>query len=206
MGSRRKVRRTEKDDAEEQRRLHEAAAKCVGAWKGGGRARITRPCGKSYVNGCAKSMGGEAPPLVREGLSHSIDGLVDELAKLLASPRRRFSALPEADVPCTAGLYVIYSEDPLETIYVGKASLKNKPRNRVDGLCFRIMKNHLAYQGDDNFVQYIVGWRGFVSRVEARGYIRASCSVHWIEVEDPRRLFRLEHLAIAALNPRLNRG
>lgn len=81
-----------------------------------------------------------------------IEGLTTDLTKLLVSKRRKFSTLKDSDVPCRAGLYIIYTEEPLEAIYVGKASVKNKALGTADGLCFRVMKNHLAYQGDDNFV------------------------------------------------------
>ena len=106
------------------------------------------------------------------------------------------------------GLYVIYREDPPEVIYVGLAKRRKKPSSwgQPDGLRFRIMKNHLAYQGDDNFVRYIMEEFGYVSRGDARAHIRGECSVHWLEVDDPQRLFVLEHLAIAALRPRYNRG
>jgi hypothetical protein len=68
------------------------------------------------------------------------------------------------------------------------------------------MKNHLAYKGDDNFVRYLMTETGLTSRSEARARIRASCSVQWIEVDDLKRLWALEHLAIAAMRPALNRG
>ncbi|MBZ5671926.1 MAG: hypothetical protein LAO04_19640 [Acidobacteriia bacterium] len=131
-----------------------------------------------------------------------------DLANLLDSSRRRFSSLAETDVSESAGLYVIYWEEPLETFYVGKANRRKSPSawGQPDGLRFRIMKNHLAYKGNDNFVRYIKEEFRLASQPAARDYIRTHCSVHWLEVDDPERLFVLEHLAIAATRPRFNRG
>jgi hypothetical protein len=47
---------------------------------------------------------------------------------------------------------------------------------------------------------------GLTSKLEARSFIRTHCSIHWLEIDDPRRLFFLEHLAIAATQPRLTKG
>jgi hypothetical protein len=123
---------------------------------------------------------------------------LSEIAALLDSPRLRFSALTEKDVPENSGLYVIYKEEPLEALYVGKAGER--------GLRFRVMKNHLAYQGDDNFIKYVRAELGLPSRSDARDYVRKNCSVHWIEIADQGRLIMIEHLAIAVVQPRLNRG
>jgi len=111
-------------------------------------------------------------------------------------------------VPETAGLYVIYQEEPFEIFYTGKAKTRDGPsRGGVrDGLRFRIMGNHLAYRGDDNFVKYLGDAFGLGSRAEIRAFVQRRCSVHWIEIPDLRKLFVLEHLAIAALAPRFNRG
>jgi hypothetical protein len=131
-----------------------------------------------------------------------------QLSGLLNSPRHLFSTLKERDVPQTAGLYVIYSEQPVATLYVGKARTRTEASawGQPDGLCFRIMKNHLGYQGDDNFFCYLADELQLSSKGEVRDHIRKHCSVSWIEIGDIRQLFFLEHLAIAAMWPRLNRG
>ena len=148
-------------------------------------------------------------------MNRRVDDLIKELypyladvAALLGRPRQSFSLLKETEVPETAGLYVIYREDPFEVLYVGKARRRSKPSasNQPDGLRFRIMRNHLAYQGNDNFVRYLMEDIGLTSRSEARAYIRNECSVQWLEIEDSQRLFILEHQAIAATSPRYNRG
>ena len=77
---------------------------------------------------------------------------------------------------------------------------------KARNLRFRIVKNHLAYQGDDNFVRYLMREIALTSRSEARAHIRKLCSIHWVEVDDPQRLFILEHLAIAATRARFNKG
>jgi hypothetical protein len=77
--------------------------------------------------------------LQRDDLLRDLDVYLADLIALFNSPRHPFSSLAEKDVPDAAGLYVIYRDDPTETMYVGKAR----------SLRFRIMKNHLAYQGDD---------------------------------------------------------
>jgi len=134
--------------------------------------------------------------LHRDDLLRVLDGDLGELVTLFNLPRHPFSSLAERDVPDTPGLYVIYRDEPTVTLYVGKA------RN----LRFRIMKNHLAYQGDDNFVRYLMQEIAITSRSQARSYIKKLCSVHWVEVDDAQRLIHLEHLAIAAIRARFNKG
>jgi len=143
-----------------------------------------------------------------DALAQRIRPLLDQIAQLLSAPRRPFKSLRERDVPESGGLYAIYTEAPLEIIYLGKANRRLKPSawGQPDGLRFRIMKNHLAYQGNDNFIRYLMENQGFTTRSEARTYVRANCSVQWIEVDDPGHLTLLEHLAIAATQPRFNRG
>src|ERR1039458_9273680 len=58
---------------------------------------------------------------LRGELEGKMTPLLDELARLLSSPRRRFSSLAKNDVPETTGLYVIYQEEPREVFYAGKA-------------------------------------------------------------------------------------
>jgi len=128
------------------------------------------------------------------------------LAGLAVSARYRFTTLKKSEVPETAGLYVLYKEEPLEVFYVGKATVRGKPSKNCDGLRFRIMENHLGRRGDDNFVKYIREQFECSTREEACRYIHNECSVSWMEVNDPHKLFVLEHLAIAAMRPRFNRG
>ena len=143
-----------------------------------------------------------------DALLQRLRPLLDQIAQLLSAPRRPFKSLRERDVPESGGLYAIYTEAPLEIIYLGKANRRLKPsaRGQPDGLCFRIMKNHLAYQGNDNFIHYLMEYLGFTARSEARAYVRANCSVQWLELDDPGHLTLLEHLAIATTQPRFNRG
>jgi hypothetical protein len=144
----------------------------------------------------------------RDELVRSLEVHLKEPSSLLESPRRRFSSLTDRDVPESAGLYVIYREEPFEVFYAGKAGRRKKESawGQPDGLRFRIMKNHLGYQGNDNFVRYVMEEFALASCANTRDFIRHHCSVHWLEVDDPRRLLLLEHLAIAALRPRFNRG
>jgi hypothetical protein len=145
---------------------------------------------------------------VRESLAHKIAPLLDDLARTIASSRRHFSSLSKTDVPETAGLYVIYQEEPFEVFYAGIAKTRKAPSSWgvSDGLRFRIMENHLAYRGDDNFVKYVGQAFGLTSRPDIRAFIQRRCSVQWMEVPDLRKLCLMEHLAIAALDPRFNRG
>jgi hypothetical protein len=121
---------------------------------------------------------------LREELGRKLGPGLDELAALVASPRHRFSTLRKDQVPQTAGLYIIYCEGPFEMFYVGRADVRGKAAGPsiCDGLRFRIMENHLAYRGDDNFVKYIRKEFGLGSRAEAREHIKSKCSVHWMEV------------------------
>lgn len=143
-----------------------------------------------------------------EELRRSVEASLEEIAELIASPRHLFSVLRKDAVPETAGLCVIYCEEPFEVFYVGIARThKNRPTWKVsDGLRFRIMENHLAHRGNDNFVKYVGEAFGLASRSEVRAFVQRRCSVQWIEIADSRKLAKLEHLAIAALEPRFNRG
>src|SRR5260370_39102520 len=136
----------------------------------------------------------------RDEIVRGLESYLVELGSFVESPRRRFSTLAERDVPESAGLYVIYHEEPFEVFYVGKATRRTKPSacGQPDGLRFRIMQNHLARQGSDNFVRYVMEEFGLASRADARTFIQDQCSVHWLELDDPRRVFGMEHLAIAA--------
>ena len=159
----------------------------------------------------AGGSGSGIPPnasAMRDELLRKLGPAVDELAAFLALPRRKFSSLSKDEVPETAGLYVIYQEESLEVFYAGKAKTREAPSlwGVSDGLRFRIMENHLAYRGDDNFVKYVREAFGLQSRADVRAFIKIRCSVQWLEVPDLRNLFVLEHLAIAVLPPRLNRG
>ena len=60
----------------------------------------------------------------RNQLMQQISPFLDELAGLAVSARYRFTTLKKSEVPETAGLYVLYKEEPLEVFYVGKASLQ----------------------------------------------------------------------------------
>ncbi len=144
----------------------------------------------------------------RDELVQNLGPYLDDLAALLDSSRSRFSSLQESAVPESPGLYVIYCEQPYEVFYVGKASKRQKPSvpGRADGLRFRIMRNHLAYEGNDNLVRYLMEEFRLTSRSGVRNFVQSQCSVHWLEVNDPQRLLLLEHLAIAALHPRFNKG
>jgi|SRR5450759_1639209 len=81
---------------------------------------------------------------VREDLVRKLGPAIDDLTVLLALPRRRFSTLAKGEVPETAGLYVIYQEEPFEVFYVGKAKTREGPsRSGVsDGLPRRSAQSH----------------------------------------------------------------
>jgi hypothetical protein len=147
-----------------------------------------------------------AIPMPEEQLRLSVEPLLCELLTLANSPRHRFKDLSKHQTPNLAGLYILYQEEPLDILYVGKALLKGKSSTACDGLRFRIMENHLGKRGDDNFVRYIQQHFKLSSRPEACEHIARECSVSWIEVSDARKLFLLEHFAIAAFQPKLNRG
>ena len=142
-----------------------------------------------------------------EELRRSVVASLDEIAALVASPRHRFATLRKDEVPETAGLYVIYCDEPFEVLFVGIARTHKKrpPWDVSDGLRFRIMENHLAHRGNDTFVNYVANAFGLVSRPDVRDFVQQYCSAQWMEVPDLRKLARLEHLAIAALEPRFNR-
>lgn len=142
----------------------------------------------------------------REQILNRLNPLLEQVVILADCPRRQLVRLRDEDVPNASGLYVIFHDRPSTILYVGKASTKGKSPSKSDGLRFRIMKNHLGKLGDDNFVRYIHKHFALASLQEAKSFIREQCSVTWLVVDDLQKLFLLEHFAIAALHPVLNRG
>jgi len=125
----------------------------------------------------------------------SYSRLVDEYLKnldvLQKSSKYNFS-IDGKQIPKTPGLYLIYSRSRL--IYVGETSnlkrrLLGDHKHNTEGSAFRIaIKKYKKMQAEKAI----------------SGYILKNCSFQFIEVEDKLRRKRLEHFAIAVLNPLLN--
>jgi hypothetical protein len=131
----------------------------------------------------------------------------ERLNKLISQPRHRLGILHENEVPENNGVYLIYEDKSMVPIYIGATSkaIERKPSGQPSGLRFRIMRNHMRIHGADNVRKYLASELRRDEK-QAIQYLKDHCSCQWLEDNDLREVFLLEHFAIAVFNPRLNRG
>lgn len=124
--------------------------------------------------------------------------LVGMLVRLLIGPTYRFSKEDEERVPESLGVYAIYDKDG-EVIYVGRTKNRN--------LRERLFKKHLRGTiRTSAFRRNLSEELGLRSEEEITRYVAENCSFKFLVVNDGRTRMLFEHLAIAALGPRLNKG
>ena len=96
-------------------------------------------------------------------------------------------------IPTTSGLYLIHSHDKL--LYVREA----------DNLQRRLLGDHrFSNIQRSDFRKSLKRYEKLNSEGEISKYIVKNCSFQFIEIEDKLRRKRLEHFAIAVLDPILN--
>jgi hypothetical protein len=136
----------------------------------------------------------------------SIEALRYMLDKLLSKPKKNLGVLTDEDVPETLGVYLIYEDKSDSPIYVGRAKkIEPKSSGKPSGLRFRIMRNHLGKEGNDNFLKYLAEELG-TDKKQAVTYLKKYCSCAWLELDNERETLLLEDFAIAVFNPRFNRS
>ncbi len=121
-----------------------------------------------------------------------IEDHLHELENLEKSSKNSFS--PDRTlIPTTSGLYLIHSHDKL--LYVGETAnlqrrlLGDHRSGNIKGSAFRkSLQRHEKLNSEEEISKYIMG----------------NCSFQFIEIEDKLRRKRLEHFAIAVLEPILN--
>ena len=96
-------------------------------------------------------------------------------------------------IPTTSGLYLIHSHDKL--LYVREA----------DNLQRRLLGDHrFSNIKRSDFRKSLKRHEKLNSEEEISKYIMKNCSFKFVEIEDKLRRKRLEHFAIAVLDPILN--
>lgn len=96
-------------------------------------------------------------------------------------------------IPKASGLYLIYSQDQL--LYVGE----------TDNLQRRLLGDHKSSNIKGSaFRKALKKYKKLADEKSISEYIMKNCSFQFIEFEDKKRRKRLEHFAIAVLNPILN--
>lgn len=147
------------------------------------------------------------PGLDIESLA-GLELLRSKLLEFLGQPLRPIGGLKPETIPETTGIYAFYeirARDPHPQImYVGTVT-KTVPRRRLStGLRFRICENHCGSRGEDNFRSDLRELRRLDSLQSAQEYLKNNCACRWMEEGDLGLLRRLEHFAIALLNPPFN--
>ncbi len=111
---------------------------------------------------------------------------------LLGAPR---ATIGSADPPRKNGVYAFSIGD--EVVYVGEAAGSS-------GLRDRILSKHVS--GDEGHVLQNEFSVRFPDRRERRTFIKGHVIVQWVEIPDSLMVSLVEKLAIAVLNPRLNKA
>jgi len=121
--------------------------------------------------------------------------LREHLALLQKEPILNFRNLRREDLPASPGIYVIYQIDsPDPPLYVG----------RSENLARRIWDNHIKGNVEASIFRKKIGQIQKTSDEKAiTEYILSHCEFHFLKVSEPLPS-RLEHFAIAVLQPRLN--
>ena len=132
-----------------------------------------------------------AVDLFERAISHYLE----MLKKLLAQPRYRFADASSRDTPKEQGVYVIYDKRIGAITYAGRTSdlrrrlLGDHKRGNVRGSQFRkALGRNFALNSEDEITSYIL----------------RNCSFQFIVLDEFEEIIRLEHFAIAVLDPILN--
>jgi len=119
---------------------------------------------------------------------------IEKLEELLAGEEFDFNVDPDR-IPKKRGVYIIFDKKNGKPIYVGKTYRRD--------LCQRILNDHK--KTGSQFRTALSRVYNLQSKEEISKYIIKNCSFRFkIIDEDPEERVRLEHFAIAILNPILN--
>lgn len=118
----------------------------------------------------------------------------EKLSALLSSNTYLFSIEPKK-VTQNAGVYIIHDKTRGEVLYVGES----------ENLKRRLFTNHRSgNRRGSAFRRALSKWRNMDNETEIKRYIVQNCSFQILQISDKLERKRLEHFAIAALNPILN--
>ncbi len=117
--------------------------------------------------------------------------------RLLAAPVLRFDPNLRAHLPVAHGIYRIFEveADPALTLRAGRT------KSAAEGLRQRIYQNH--YQGDQagNIRAQLVRAGRCPSSYAAKEFLRESCAVQFLVIEDEEERKWAEHFMLAVLRP-----
>ena len=128
-------------------------------------------------------------------LSSAIEGLTRELLSILESAKYDFSKDNRARVPSEPGVYTIYEKTRGYLLYIGESKHLRR----------RIFGEHLT--GDkiaSAFRRNLSDWEKLGSEEDVSAYISDKCEFQFKQCDEAAAK-RLEHFAIAILQPLLNR-
>ena len=134
--------------------------------------------------------------------------LRSRLLRFMEQPLHKISDLKMEMIPESTGIYAIYENSKgnvqPQIMYVGIVTeTKSRPRLST-GLRFRIWEKHCGTRGEDAFRSGLKELRRLESFEDTQQYLRGNCSCRWMKEADVELLRRLEHFAIALLNPPFN--
>ncbi len=128
-------------------------------------------------------------------LNSTIKNLKGELLVLLSSPKYDFSQRSRITVPLQPGVYAIYHKTESHLLYIGESKHLRQ----------RIFREHLT--GDkiaSAFRRNLSDWEKLDSEEDISAYVSDKCEFQFKQC-DKAAAKRLEHFAIAILQPLLNR-
>ena len=132
-----------------------------------------------------------------ESIARNMRELEAQFARLLTAPIIKFDRGCRRSLPETQGVYRIYHPDaPAVTIRAGRT------KEAAGGLRQRVYQNHLMGDQPVNLRAQLVGDRVCVNLEAAKGYIRESLVVQFLEVQGSKERTWLEHYMLGALQPR----
>jgi len=119
----------------------------------------------------------------------------DDLDRLLHGPTYEFSRDDRKKVRQAPGVYLIHDNTLRQILYVGES----------DNLQRRLFRNHRSgNRRGSAFRRALSRWKRLEDERKIKEYIVQNCSFQTLLVKDKLRRKRLEHFAIAVLNPVLN--
>lgn len=128
-------------------------------------------------------------------INTSVTLLSESLNILVNSDKYEFSDLQSITIPTKPGLYAIYDSSGEHLLYIGESRSLRR----------RLLSDHL--KGDkigSSFRRNISQWLDVSEEVEISDYISHNCQFQFFQC-DLKEAKRLEHFAIAVLEPILNK-
>ena len=118
----------------------------------------------------------------------------DYLQRLISSPQYRFDGRIHSLLPERPGIYRILASSSHETLRAGTTKSSKSLRQRV-------YQNHLMGIQSGNIRSQLVKGGMCKDLDEAKDFLKNSCTVQWIVIEDDQERNWAEHFILAILQP-----